>query len=274
MKRIGLLVVFLSISSLLAAQPLSLTKIADSIKAEGEALYRSEWASGHGTAIFNANYSLRKKLLSGGYLSYETKKDVVNIFFSKDEHPKVIATLKFDKRLDESKFTIDTITRTFNDTEEDLFVLREKAAKEVTSSPFFTFYENTSFNIIPIITNGRKKVYVVTAQTSPDIVLLGNDYLINFDEENNVLNKIKLHNNLIPLANGGNEVIEASSHQHLSNTSEFITATDVCAFKLWKPKITWVITFVVSAGYISAWHFRDEYFEILTQTEFAKKMKK
>jgi len=273
MNRFLILILLSNISLFAFSQQRDLKKIADSIKAEGELLYRSEWASGNGTAIFAASYP-SKKLLSGGYISYDTKKDVINIFYSKEEYPKVIATVKFDKRLDSTKYTIDTATRNFNDTEKELFVLRKKAADAITTDTFFKFHAYTSHNLVPVIKNGEKKVYVVTAQTSPNEVLLGDDYLINFDKLNNIASKTKLHNNLIPLPNGGKEVIEASSHVHLGTSSNFITATDVCTFKLWKPKITWVITFVQSAGFVSAWHFRDEYLDIYTMADWEKMMKK
>lgn len=33
-------------------------------------------------------------------------------------------------------------------------------------------------------------------------------------------------------------------------------------------KTTWMISFVVSTGYVSAWQFRDEFSEIFTKAEF------
>ena len=248
------------------AQKNTLKHIADSIKAEGEMLYHSEWASGHSTHIFASGFG-EKKLLSGGYFSYEDKKGMTTIFFSKNENPVVIATVKF-------AHGIDTTTRKFTEIEKEFYTIRSKAAQAVLNDTLFKFYQHTRLNLVPIIKNGIKKVYIITAQTSPDEVLLGNDYLINFSKDNDIVNKKKLHNNLIPLGNGGKEEIEASSHQHLGETSPFITATDICAFKLWKEKNTCVISFVVSAGYISVWYFDDESLEIFTQAEWGKIMKK
>lgn len=75
------------------------------------------------------------------------------------------------------------------------------------------------------------------------------------------------------MGTGGIDPIKASSHQHLGETSPFITATDICAFKLWKATTTWVISFVSSTDYVSVWYFDDESLEIFTQDEFQKKMK-
>jgi hypothetical protein len=273
MKKLCVTIFLLSFLCSALAQEKGLSKIADSIKAEGEMLYRSEWASGHGTQAFAVSFG-RKKLLSGGYFSYESTKEMTTVFFSKAKNPVVIATVKFGLNLDSSKYSIDTTTRIFTDLEKELHIIRSKAAQAVLGDTLFKYNEQISLNLVPVIENGTKRVYVITAQTAPDEVLLGNDYLISFDNNNNIVSKKKLHNNLIPLGNGGKEAIKASSHQHLGETSPFITATDICAFKLWKAKNTWVVSFVASPGYVSAWYFRDEFLEILTQAEFQKIMKK
>ena len=272
MKKLFTLITLFILAQNATAQKNELRHIADSINTEGETLYRSEWASGHSTQIFTSSFG-GKKLLSGGYFSYESKTEMTTIFFSKNEDPVVLATVKFDHGLDSSKYSIDTTTRKFTENEKEFYTIRSKAAQAILNDTLFKFYQNTSLNLVPIIKNGAKRVYVVTAQTAPDEVLLGNDYLINFDKDNDIIKKTKLHNNLIPLGTGGQDAIKASSHQHLGETSPFITATDICAFKLWKAKTTWVISFVVSAGYVSAWHFRDEFLEILTQDEWQKIMK-
>lgn len=272
MKKLFTLITLFILAQNATAQGNVLRKIADSINAEGEMLYRSEWASGHSTQIFASSFG-GKKLLSGGYFSYETKKEMTTIFFSKNEEPVVLATVKFDHGLDSCKYSIDTTTRKFTENEREFYTIRSKAAQAVLIDTLFKFYQYTSLNLVPIIKNGAKKVYVITAQTAPDEVLLGNDYLISFNKDNDIIKKTKLHNNLIPLGTGGKDPIEASSHLHLGETSPFITATDICAFKLWKSKTTWVISFVVSAGYVSAWHFRDEFLGILTQDEWQKIMK-
>jgi hypothetical protein len=272
MKKLLTLITLFILAQNATAQKKALRQIADSINVEGETLYRSEWASSHSTQIFASSFG-GKKRLSGGYFSYETEKEMTTIFFSKNNDPVVLATVKFDHGLDSSKYSIDTTTRKLTEIEKDLYTIRSRAAQAVSNDTLFKFYQNTSLNLVPIIKNGAKKVYVITAQTAPDEVLLGNDYLINFDKDNDIIEKTKLHNNLIPLGTGGKEAIKASSHQHLGETSPFITATDICAFKLWKAKTTWVISFIVSAGYVSAWHFRDEFLEILTQAEWEKIMK-
>ena len=272
MKKLFTLITLFILVQNATAQKNELKHIADSIKEEGEMLYHSEWASGHSAQIFTSSFT-GKKLLSDGYFSYETKTGMTTIFFSKNEDPIVLAAVRFDHGFDSSKYSIDTITRKFTEDEKEFYSIRSKAAQAVLNDTLFKIFPYTSLNLVPIIKNGAKRVYIITAQTAPDEVLLGNDYLINLDKNNDIIKKTKLHNNLIPLGTGGKDAIKASSHQHLGETSPYVTATDICAFKLWKSKTTWVISFVVSAGYVSAWHFSDEFLQILTQAEWKKIMK-
>ena len=190
MKKLLTLITLFILAQNAIAQKNVLRHIDDSINAEGEMLYRSEWASGHSTQIFASSFG-EKKLLSGGYFSYETEKGMTTIFFSKNEWPVVLATVKFDHGLDSSKYSIDTTTRKFTEVEKDFYAIRSKAAQVVLNDTLFKFYQNTSLNLVPIIGNGAKRVYVITAQTVPDEVLLGNDYLINFDKDNNIIKKNK-----------------------------------------------------------------------------------
>jgi hypothetical protein len=88
MKKLFTLIPLFILVQNATAQKNELRQIADSIKAEGEMLYRSEWASGHSSQIFTSSFG-EKKLLSGGYFSYETKKGMATIFFSKNEDPVV-----------------------------------------------------------------------------------------------------------------------------------------------------------------------------------------
>src|ERR1700742_5394010 len=104
MKKLFIWITLFILVQNATAQKNALSQIADSIKAEGEMLYRSEWTSGHSTQIFASSFGA-KKLLSGGYFSYETKKEMTTIFFSKDENPVVLATVKFDQGLDSSKYS-------------------------------------------------------------------------------------------------------------------------------------------------------------------------
>jgi hypothetical protein len=151
-------------------------RLTDSVMAEGKALFRSEWASWHGTDIFLGKYK-EKQGQSGGYLSYETANNLVNVFYTKGDKPVTMAVITFDKDFNERNYHLDSIARPLNRVEQDLFTLRKAAFKALNTDTIFKRYLNTSFNVIPFVNEGVKRIYILTSPTALNVVSLGNDYL-------------------------------------------------------------------------------------------------
>jgi hypothetical protein len=138
MKKLLTLITLFILALNVTAQKNVLRKVADSINAEGETLYRSEWASGHSTQIFTSSFGVKKQL-SGGYFSYETEKKMTTVFFSKNNDPVVLATVKFGHSLDSSKYSIDTTTRKFTVIEKDLYASGQKLHRLFQTTRFLNF---------------------------------------------------------------------------------------------------------------------------------------
>lgn len=248
-----------------------LGRITDSITSEGKALYRSEWASWYGTDIFTAKCPEIRKL-SGGYFSYETNDNLVNLFFSKDVEPVVIATVTFKKDLNANNYKLDSITRKFSKAEQDYFMLRSAAKKRIETDTTFKYFKNTSLNIIPLIQKDVKKVYALTGPNVNGVVIFGNDYLINFNKKYEITSVRTLHKNIIPIytkADSGKTAIE-TMHSHLQQTGDFITATDICTLMLYEKYTTWNQHVVMSKGYISIWDCKKDLLAILTREAWDK----
>lgn len=66
------------------------------------------------------------------------------------------------------------------------------------------------------------------------VIPFGNDYLFWSDAEGNITDWKKFHSNIIPIyAKGPNgEKVTSSCHSHLP-TTPYITATDICTFRLY-----------------------------------------
>lgn len=112
--------------------------------------------------------------------------------------------------------------------------------------------------MIPLIIDQEKKVYVITGPTQQGVVIIGNDYLLTFDNNNNVVSKKQLHKNIIPIHYGGKEQegqqIEGAMHSHLPETGDFITATDICTLMLYSKFAKWKSHNVVSKNYLNIWN--------------------
>ncbi|MBE9585681.1 hypothetical protein IM792_14585 [Mucilaginibacter sp. JRF] len=258
-----------------SAQKKNVEAIEKAIVDEATALYNSEWASWYGTDVFLAKCA-DKKPQGGGYLSYDDGKGMVNIFFSKDSIPKIIATISFGYEFDENKYQLDTVKRDLNKQEKELYTLRKAAMQRMNNDTTFKYYKNTSLNPVPFIYKGQKKVYVLTGTNTNGVVIFGNDYRIDFDKKDKITQVTKLHNSIIPIENPGknvtdsSKIIVASFHNHVKGKDEFITVTDLCTIMLYAHLTTWKTCYVMSNTYVSIWDVNQKKLAIITREAWDK----
>ncbi len=231
------------------------TEEAQPIVAEGKLMYKSEMASWYGTDLFLENYKNRDNI--GGYFSYADKEIYKCIFFSKSDITKVIGTISFDSTYNTETAKIDLSERDFTAYENDIYTIRKMALAEINSDTLFKIYKNTNLNLIPLITGGEKRVYVLTGPQENGVVIFGNDYLLVFDKNNKLTLKKQLHTNILPIYYGekveeGQQVVGAI-HSHLPETGDFITATDICTLMLYEKFAKWKTYNVVSEKYLNIW---------------------
>lgn len=247
-----ILILLLSFLSTVSFAKKNTVEIAKAITAEGKMLYKSEMASWFGTDIFMEVYENKENI--GGYFSYIENDSARCIFVSKDEHPKVIGTITFDSTYNLKKADVNLKERALTSTEKDLFELRKLAMSAIVSDTLFKYYENTSFNIIPIINKKEKKVYILTGPKINGTVIFGNDYLITFNKDNKIVQKKALHKNIIPLEYETVGESEATMHNHLPETGDYITPTDICTLMLYEKMAGWKTHYVISKKYWSFWN--------------------
>ena len=248
------------------------TEKALPIVKEGKLLYRSEMASWYGTDLFLENYKNRENI--GGYFSYSENDTSKCIFFSKSEKPSVIGTISFDSTYNVKTAKIDLTERDFTKNEKDLYEIRKLALKEINSDTLFKRYNNTNLNLIPLINEKERKVYVLTGPQQNGIVIFGNDYLLTFDKNNKLILKKQLHKNIIPIYYGGkqekDQQIEGAMHTHLPETGDFITATDICTLMLYEKFAKWKTYNVISEKYLNIWNCETNQLTVITMDAVKK----
>lgn len=237
---------------------------------EGKMLYRSEMASWYGTDLFLEKYKNHENI--GGYFSYSEGENSKCIFFSRDENPKVIGTIEFDNTYKIENAKAELAERNFSKNENDLYQIRAKALKAIQSDTIFKTYQNSSLNLIPIITKNEKKVYVLTGPNNSGVVLYGNDYLLTFNEKNELKSTKRIHANIIPVnyTNDQKNIQIASMHSHLPQTGDLMTATDICTTMLYEKFTGWGAVYVTSKEYVSIWNCKDDTLTVLTTEAFDK----
>lgn len=264
MQKTLFLILFALLSLSIFSQK-SVDQQIESIKKEGVKLYKSEMASWYGTDIFIEQYQNKENI--GGYLSYSEKDKNICIFYFNSNKPKVIGTIAFDDSFDITKANIDLTERAFNSTENQLYILRKKAQDIIYNdeTSFFQHYENTKFNLIPLIEKEVSKVYLLTGPSISNVVVFGNDYLLTFNKQNELIDKKALHKNIIPIEFGEEgENIESTMHSHLPETGDLMTATDICTLMLYGKFTSWKQHLVVSENYLNIWNMADNSYHIMT----------
>lgn len=264
-----LFIVALSQFHLVFAQ-LSLDDIADSITIEGKRLYASERTSWDGTDLFLQKFRDRDKL--GGYFSYTDKDTFRCVFYSRDESPMVIGSVAFDTSRATEHAHVNLLPRPFSPMEQAYYHLRSTALEIIRSDTFFKKYTNTDLNLIPLIGDGERRVVVLTGPKQEGVMIFGNDYELRFDEQDRLIAKRRLHQNIL-VANFGKQdtvKIVGGVHTHNADTGPFITATDICTLMLYEKYAKWQTYTVLSDNYVSCWDCSKDQMVILTMKVWEK----
>ncbi|NQX81113.1 MAG: hypothetical protein HRT66_03835 [Flavobacteriaceae bacterium] len=236
---------------------------------EANLLYNSEKASWHGTDIFLEQFP-SKKYQIGGYVSMSTNKTRSCLFYDQNEEPNLLAKITFNKEFDLDKVKVDTLKRKLNKKELDLFQIKNRAMTEINRDTLFKQFENTNFNIVPIITRKSRKVYILTGSKLSGVVVLGNDYLITFDKKNMIKNKKPLHKNILTFDYNEKTKDVVSMHSHVQSTGNLITPTDLCTLMLYGDYLNWKQHIVISKKNVSLWNFENKKLLILTRKAWDK----
>ncbi|WP_159473352.1 hypothetical protein [Chryseobacterium sp. 18068] len=261
---IAILFILLAVSF----QAQNLAKLSREINEEGIALYRSEMASWYGTDAFRANYEQMENV--GGYFSYIDDSVPKCIFFSKEN--KVIGTIAFPTNYNPQNAKLDLKERDFTPTETEYFTIRQNALARIKTDTIFKSYKNTSFNIVPLIKKNVKKVYVLTGPSVDNVVIFGNDYLITFNNKNEVKNVEKLHNSMIAQNINDEKIGKTISgvHSHVIENWQTITPTDICTLMLYQNLTDWGSYITISKKFTSIWNSNNN--TVIMKTEDYKKM--
>lgn len=239
---------------------------------EGIRLYKSEMASWYGTDLFLENYKDRSNI--GGYFSYIDGDSARCIFFSRKEDAGVIGTISFDSTYMPSHVSLVIAERPFTKKEQALYTIRQRALKEIIEdTALFKRYSNTNFNPIPLNDEFGKRVYVLTGPQIDGVAIFGNDFLLKFDDNGELIKKKALHKNIILVEYGEDKPKEDVMHTHLPETAHFITATDICTTMLYARYAGWKHHSVISEKYLNVWSCSTNTLYVVT-AKTLKKMSK
>lgn len=246
------------------------------IEEEGFLLYRLEKAAWNATDIFMESYSLLENH-AGGYISYLNKEEeVITAFYDLNDHSKILIRFTFDEIPESEPKSVDPTENKATPLEKDLIEIRENAIRNMKENKdeFFTFYHNTGQNFIPLISGKKKKVFILTSTQVPNSLLLGNDYVLEYNRKNKLKRKTKLHEALIffqMVSEDEENPIEWTSHTHILD--DLITSTDICTLLLNSHLLEWNQHYVIGKKYVSLFNIEKNALLVLKRKVWEKILK-
>lgn len=223
----------------------------DSILVEGNLLYSLENAAWHSSDLFRENRELSN--LSSFYLTYK-KENSVSVVYLNKAADKVLAEYLFIND-DQKPNRVFTNERPLTELENDLKKVRLKLIEQLQDPKYQVGnYDGYSLNIITLPANNEQyKTYLISGTSKIGVIPFGNDYLFISDKEGIITEYKKFHSRIIPtLSPKDGATLNMTTHSHLRN-NPFISATDICTFRLYAPFFPSLKEFSVYSPAINAY---------------------
>ena len=234
-----------------------LAQINDSIIKEGMMLYTHEVMSWRLTDHFFLKQHKADEV--GASLVYTQNDSIWSAIFVDKENNCI-----FEYRLNAFSLeteVVDTI-RSMTRFECDLLTDKQKkidtAIKVYGDSLNWLSSEIGNFNFDLLQIGNHSRLYILQGISKNNIIPFGNDYAIDFNEDNEIVKFRRLHKSFIPVSTvmeNGEKVVEVY-HSHLQD-NPFITTTDICNYLLYGRSAGLTSFSVISTYY----HCRFTYYD-------------
>lgn len=235
MKKTFILFLLVTVFSGLNAQTsfsgTELKQKCDSILEEGNTLYKYEKAAWIASDLAMDKKEIKKDF--GGLLIYQRNDSISAVVLEKEGTKciyEVIFKNDFNNPCKESQ-----IVRDLTGIEKSLQQIKKKIFNEALNNEKYQVKCPQGYNInmelIPYELG--YKLYFILGTSQSKLIPFGNDYIFFGDKEGNINSWRKFHSRLIfsPTEYEGNKVT-GLIHSHLKS-EPFISATDICTFKLY-----------------------------------------
>ena len=233
MKKIVLLFCIFAVTTVFGQVKLSHAEImqkTDSILEEGNLLYRYEKAAWVSTDLAMSLKDVKESF--GGYLIYQSGDSIKAIILGKEPGTCIYEMTYLNDVATPYKELL--VNRKLNDVEEELQSIKLKIVKEALTPKYNVTSADGYHLVIELIPcSSGYKLYILNGTSRQGIIPMGNDYIFFSNENGDITSWRKFHSVLIPTRTEikGEKIIE-STHSHLP-AEPFITATDICTFKLY-----------------------------------------
>lgn len=203
----------------------------DSILDEADLICNYEKSVWNSTDLLMSNKKLKKKY--GGYIVHHSNDTLTVTFLHKNQKESIARySYKFDN-LDKPAIT-SIETSQLSTKEMELFDVKGIIANQLSDSEYnVTIPQGYNPNLVLIKENDEYRLYIIMGTSKVGVIPFGNDYLFKANSKGKITSWEKFHSRMIPtMAEFNGHKVKESSHSHL-RTTPYITATDICTFRLY-----------------------------------------
>ncbi len=231
MKRFTIIIFLLALYINAFSQDEDLQMIFDSIIAEADLMYKYEKTVWNSTDLLMINKNLQKNY--GGYVVSHSADSVYVVYIDKKQEQSIARYTYTSADLSKPCY-ISTELSTLSVEEKELVDIKTKMLKQIVNRKYkVTIPNGFSPNFVLIKEDNFYKLYVIMGTSTYGVIPFGNDYLFKANSKGKIIYWTKFHSTMIPVMaeTYGHKVVEAT-HSHL-RTTPYITATDICTFRLY-----------------------------------------
>lgn len=204
----------------------------DSILEEANLLYNYEKAVWNASDLLNDNRKLRKK--NGGYVVFHSSDTITVSYFSLEQENSIARYHFLNSDMDKPiRAQLESSETT--DLEIELLKTKGLIIEQLADEKYnLTIPKNYNPNLVLLKTEKGFKLYILMGTTLEGVIPFGNDYIFWTTKNGNINKWHKFHSRLIPARSEvpGYGSTVTSSHSHL-RTTPYISATDICTFRLY-----------------------------------------
>jgi hypothetical protein len=203
----------------------------DSIIAEADLMYKYEKAVWNSTDLLMADKKLKKYY--GGYVVRHSGDSIFVTYFDKNQK-ECIARFKYIATNLNKPNDVIIESSPLSVAENELLNIKSKMLNQLSDSKYnVTTPQEFKSNFVLIKEDTIYKLYLIMGTSKSGVIPFGNDYLFIANSKGEIINWKKFHSRMIPtMAEFNGQKVTESSHSHL-RTTPFITATDICTFRLY-----------------------------------------
>jgi hypothetical protein len=232
MKQIGFVLILLTASIEMFSQGNNLQAKLDSIINEADLLYRYEKSVWNSTDLLMADEKLKKKY--GGYVVSHSGDTVLVTYLDKTQKEGIARFTYISKNLDKP-FNTNLESSPLTLLEKELLEIKIKIINQFSDSKYnVTIPQGYNPNLVLIKSVNDFKLYILMGTSESGVIPFGNDYLFRTGRSGTITEWKKFHSRMIPAYSKGpnGEKVVSAIHSHLK-TTPYITATDICTFRLY-----------------------------------------